>query len=96
MRRFFEIGRWLITLSTTRKRNAFCRTKTEIGWRFYWRHLSLEIEDWSAEVHPLCAPCGSVEVGEVSSGDESWTVCGSCRSVEQGYRYVNLKEFENA
>ena len=31
-----------------------------------------------------CKECDSTEVGEQSAGDESWTICRSCQSVEQG------------
>lgn len=61
-----------------------------------WGKLSITIENWTIECHALCAECDSPDVGEVSIGDEGFTVCQSCRSVEQGYRYVNLREFESA
>ena len=62
------------------------------GFAFFW----LEIENWKLEIHPVCAQCGSVSINEVRAGDEGWTVCESCQSVEQGYEYVNLRTFENA
>ena len=33
----------------------------------------------------VCAVCHSPEVGERGYGDESWTICDDCASVEQGY-----------
>lgn len=42
----------------------------------------------------LCACCGSPEIGEVSMGDEGWTVCQECQAVEQGYVYISVKEAE--
>ena len=37
-----------------------------------------------------CAECGTTDIGEVTSGDEGWTVCNDCRAIEQGYDYVNI------
>ena len=31
-----------------------------------------------------CKECDSTEIGEQSAGDEGWTICQSCQSVEQG------------
>lgn len=68
--------------------------RTEYSTHLVWGKLSIQIENWAIQCHAVCAECGSGEIGEVSSGDEGWTVCQSCQSVEQGYRYVNLKEYE--
>lgn len=40
------------------------------------------IEDAVTEV---CAQCHSPDCREVFAGDEGWTVCPDCRSIEQGY-----------
>lgn len=69
---------------------------TEFSWHMVWGKLSILIENWTIECHTVCAECDSADIGEVSHGDEGWTVCRSCRSIEQGYRYVNLREYENA
>jgi hypothetical protein len=61
-----------------------------------WGKFSIYIENWTLEVHRVCAECDSTDVGEIHHGDEGWTVCQSCQSVESGYRYVNLREYENA
>lgn len=44
--------------------------------------LADKISDLIIEV---CAVCHSPEVGEQSCGDEGWTVCQDCQSIEQGY-----------
>lgn len=56
--------------------------------------LSLVIEKWDIERYAVCAECESTEIGEVSSGDEGWTVCQDCRTVEGDYKYLNKREFE--
>lgn len=67
--------------------------RTEFSKHLVWYKLSILIENWSLEVHPVCAECNSDAIGEVFSGDEGLTVCEECRAVERGYRYVNLREF---
>lgn len=61
-----------------------------------WGKLSIVVENWTLEIHALCSQCNSPEIGEVSWGDEGLTVCQSCGSIEQGYDYVNLREYEQA
>lgn len=70
--------------------------RTEYSRHLVWGKLSILVENWALEVHPICGQCGSGEVGEVGSGDEGWTVCQSCRSVEGGYEYVNLRKYEES
>lgn len=88
------IGQWDIEISAS----ALCefthmrRHRRDAGWHFVWWRFSCVIDDWTAEIYPLCAECDSPDIGEVSCGDEGWTVCRDCRSVEQGYRYVNKRE----
>jgi len=62
------------------------------GFAFWW----LDIENVSLKIHPLCSECNSPDIAEMHMGDEGWTVCRSCRSVEQGYVYVDLETYENA
>jgi hypothetical protein len=96
MTKHFTVGRWDISVSTNARaswgRPRFYRDTNH----FVWGRFSIVLEDWTAEVHLVCAACGSVDVGEVSHGDEGWTVCQSCQAVEQGYRYVNKREWEEA
>ena len=56
--------------------------------------VSLEYGRPGLEEVALCAQCGSPSIGEVSAGDEGWTVCRDCGSVEQGYERVTLEEAE--
>lgn len=65
-------------------------------WHLVWGKLSIYIENWTLEIHPLCAECNSADIREVSYRDEGLTVCSNCQSIEQGYRYVNLREYELA
>jgi hypothetical protein len=65
------------------------------GIHWVWGRVSLSVEDLTAAVYPVCAECDSPDAREVSYGDEGWTVCPDCQSVEQGYRYVSLLEYEN-
>ncbi|MBC8295908.1 MAG: hypothetical protein H8E55_08965 [Pelagibacterales bacterium] len=48
-------------------------------------------DDYEEEV-PICAECGSFDIGEKWIGDEGWTICDDCRATEQGYDYVNVCE----
>lgn len=97
MTKHLSIGRWDLQISN-RARHPF--THFRIHRREHYRHLiwgklSLIIEDGTLEVHPVCAQCDSPDIREHSYGDEGWTVCNSCRSVEQGYRYISKREYEN-
>lgn len=68
--------------------------KTDTTWHLVWGSISLFIEDWTAKVYTCCKVCQSPDIGEKSLGDESWTICESCGSIEQGYRYLNKREWE--
>jgi hypothetical protein len=63
-------------------------------WHLVFGRLSVYFEDMNVECIPTCAECGSTEIGEVSCGDEGWTVCRDCQSVEQGYNYISIRDFE--
>lgn len=92
------IGKWDISINCRARCpwTHFKRHRLENGWHIVWGKLSIELQDWKAEVYAICAQCDSTDIGEVSHGDEGWTVCQDCQSVEQGYRYVNKREFEQA
>jgi len=90
-----SLGKWDIrTNRALWPWNHFKIHRTEAGRHIVWGRISLTVEDGTAEVVPVCAECGSIEIGEVSAGDEGLTVCRACRSVEQGYRYVSNREWE--
>lgn len=61
---------------------------------YYGFGLVLYIDDWTAEVYEVCAECGSSEIGEQGYGDEGWTVCPDCHTIEGGYTYVNKRHYE--
>jgi len=74
----------------------FAIHRSDSTWHLVWGKLSIHVENWTLEVHRLCAQCNSADIGEVSWGNEGLTVCQSCGSVEQGYEYVNAREYERA
>lgn len=59
-----------------------------------WGRLSISFGQPHLEEIGLCAVCGSTEIGEQQAGDEGWTVCDDCGSVEQGYEYITVEEAE--
>jgi hypothetical protein len=59
-----------------------------------WGRLSIIFGQPHLQEVPICAMCDSPDIGEVSAGDEGWTVCQDCGAIEQGYRYVTTEEFE--
>lgn len=69
--------------------------KHSMHWHIVWGKLSIVIGAPDLELVDVCAVCDSSEIGEVSAGDEGWTVCQDCGSIEQGYKQVTIKEFEN-
>jgi hypothetical protein len=99
MRLDFTLGKHHIRITFSAKRDwseGIKKFRHESGLHYVFGRISIYTVDLTAEVYPVCAECGSADVGEVSSGDEGWTVCQSCCSIEQGYRYVTYEEFENA
>jgi hypothetical protein len=58
--------------------------------------LRFELEDMETEHIATCAVCDSTEIGEVWAGDEGLTRCQDCGSVEQGYKYISQREYEEA
>lgn len=92
-----QLGRYRIEVRKARQPWAHFKIhRGENTRHLVWGRLSIHVEDVTAEVYRLCNVCGSAEIGEVSSGNEGLTVCQSCGSVEQGYKYVNLTEYERA
>lgn len=83
---------YLASLVPTVIRFQFLKWDIEV-WRKGWR-LTLYIEDGTAETVPTCRECGSLEIGEVSRGDEGWTACRDCCAIEQGYTYISKREAE--
>jgi hypothetical protein len=71
------------------------RREDRVYRHYVWGRLSLIIEDAVIEVYPICAQCDSPDIGEVHAGDEGWTVCQDCQSVEQGYRYISKRQWDS-
>lgn len=96
----FRIGPWAVTgnLGALAPITTLKRRKLGYGQRgchLVWWRLSILIENRKDEVFPVCAECGSPDIGEVSAGDEGWTVCQSCQTIEGGYQYISADEYEN-
>lgn len=94
----FTFGKYDIDINLRARRSwrTLYRTNSASRRRLVFGRLSVTLEDWQARIHPVCAQCRSSDVGERGYGDEGWTVCNSCESVEGGYVYVNLREYESA
>jgi len=94
----FSLFQWDISidLAALRDWNEFkvFKDRSEGYFHLVWGRISILIENGELECIPTCAECGSEEIGEISSGDEGWTVCLSCRSVEQGYTYISRRAFD--
>lgn len=91
-----SLGKWDIQVSTRARQpwRHFRIHRGEASRHLVWGRVSVVVEDGAAEVVPTCAGCGSVEIGEVSAGDEGWTVCSACGAIEGGYRYVSRRDAE--
>jgi len=100
MKKSITISNYNITVSTNAKCNFLTKPRLYAFkhlsgyWHFVWWKLSIIIENWALEQHAVCSQCNSSNIGEKSVGDEGWTVCSDCGSIEQGYKFVNLIEYE--
>lgn len=59
-----------------------------------WGRLSIIFGQPHLEIVSCCAVCESPNCREIAAGDEGWTHCPDCNSVEQGYEYMTLEEAE--
>lgn len=96
-----RIGKFDVTVRASARRRwneivyrSPWRGQPERTWHLVWWKLSIYVEDATEASYAFCAECDSDEIGEVSAGDEGWTVCRACRSVEQGYVYRSKRELE--
>jgi hypothetical protein len=98
MRLNYTIGKYIFEFGTynRRKITEFKKYKYENETVWAWWKFHFSITDWTLEIYSSCACCGSISIGELGCGDESWTVCKGCGAVEQGYKYLNLIDYENA
>lgn len=98
MRITWTIGSYRMEVSNRARRSVLSAVKhtTECGVHLVWWRFSVLIENVALEVWPICATCGSADIGEVSYCDEGVTVCQNCGGIEQGYAYVSLLDYEAA
>jgi hypothetical protein len=68
--------------------------KHDMHRHLVWGRISATYGQPHLEEVSLCAQCGSPEAREVSCGDEGWTICPDCGTVEGGYTYVTMEEYE--
>lgn len=60
-----------------------------------WGKLSLVISQPQYETITMCSECDGAEpMGGVSCGDESWSVCPNCNTVEGKTHEISLWDFE--
>ena len=94
----FTFFNWIVE-ANLRSRHSFSHFaihRTDFSRHLVWGKISIVVTNWTIECHALCGECGSASIGSVSSGDEGWTVCDSCRSIEGKIEYVNYREYEKA
>lgn len=94
--RYYSLGAFDVKLSfnarcTWNSLNLYRHTG---AWHLVWYKVSIHVENATLPNYTVCAECNSPDCREVQYGDEGLTVCGDCQSVEQGYRYLNKREFE--
>jgi hypothetical protein len=91
----FSIGKFDVTMHFRARRawtDAISRRLECGGKQLVWGRLSLSIEDGTTECIATCAQCGDEDVSEVTCGDEGWTVCRACRSIEGGRIYISKRQ----
>lgn len=72
--------------------NTKRETDTELDLRAQAVSAELLSDEPTVQV---CLECdGTEEVKNVSAGDESWSVCHSCRSVEGRTEHITESEYE--
>lgn len=83
-----------IRLSSLHKWSHFRIHKYDMHRHIVWGKLSIIFGQPHLEEIEICAECSSPEIREVGAGDEGWTVCPDCGSVEQGYEYITIEQAE--
>lgn len=95
----FTFGKYRYEISFNARRGFFdlkvYRDSELDTYHLVWGRFSFYRENFKDNLYPICSQCESPECREVGCGDEMWTICPECESVEQGYRYINLIEYES-
>lgn len=92
-----SIGRWDISFSNTSRRKrseGFLRLHTTDERHYIWGNWSLYIEDATVENIIVCGECdseGDDGMTSGSMGDESFSWCESCGTVEGSTYYVSKR-----
>lgn len=68
--------------------------KYPLYWHIVWGRVSAIVGQPHLEEMGICSECSSTDIGEVSAGDEGWTVCQDCGTIEGGYEYITVEEAE--
>lgn len=60
-----------------------------------WGPISIVVSQPQFETVTVCSECdGRTEMEHVSSGDECWSVCPNCRTIEGNTHEISLWDFE--
>lgn len=94
----FTFFNYIIDIGLTSLHNwtHFKIHRNEYSRHLVWGKLSIEVINWAIECHAVCGECGSISLKGIGAGDESWTVCESCQTVEGSVDYVNYVDAEHA
>jgi hypothetical protein len=65
-----------------------------LWYHFVWWKISLIFGQPHLELVTVCGECWSGEIGEVSAGDEGWTVCRNCQTIEGPTEEITMEEYE--
>jgi len=98
MRTNFTLGNYIFDIGLTSRHNwdHFKIHQTEYSRHLVWGKLSIQVIDNSIECHPVCGECGSSSLHNSSVGDETFSICESCRTIEGKVDYVNYSTAEQA
>lgn len=60
-----------------------------------WGRVSIQVDTPDLDYVSVCSECDCNETPNVVSiGDESWSVCGECQSIEGRTHEVTIREYE--
>jgi len=60
-----------------------------------WGRISIQVDTPDLDYVSVCAECNCCETPDcISIGDESWSVCAACGTIEGRTREVTIREYE--